>query len=157
MTEQTEQPDAVTATRTVDVSWDLGVGLITAVGTLPDAPLAPGGEVRIGFASRLWISLDISGRPVGLDVFDIPPVLVGVVPPARRGEEDASAVAPGGIPWCLDTDSNWVWIELIEAPTRQRLVREGWVEVWLRQERPVRLKVRAPVGGPPAPAVRSTP
>ncbi|MCF4136483.1 hypothetical protein L1856_05690 [Streptomyces sp. Tue 6430] len=157
MTEQKKQLDAVTAARTVDMSWDLGVGLISAVGNMSDAPFSAGDEVQIGFASRLWISLDISGRPVALDVFDVPPILVGMVPPARRGEEGAPAAPPGTIPWLLDTDSNWVWFELIAAPARQRLVREGRVKVWLYQDRPVRLKVRAPVGGIPLSARRSTP
>lgn len=155
MTEQTRQSNTVVGT--VDVSWDLGVGLISAVGDMPDAPYSVGGSVHVRFASRLWISLDISGRPVALDVFDVPPMLVGVVPPARRGEEGASAAPQGMIPWLLDTDSNWVWIALIAAPTRQRLVREGWVEMWLHQDRLVCLKVRAPVAGFSAPAGRATP
>ncbi|GGY04824.1 hypothetical protein [Streptomyces djakartensis] len=157
MTEQNKQLDAVTAESTVDTSWDLAVGLISAVGNVSDAPFSASGGVQIGFASRLWISLDISGRPVSLDVFDVPSILVGMVPPARRGEEGAPAAPPGTIPWLLDPDSNWVWIALIAAPARQRLVREGWVEVWLHQDRPVRLKVRAPVRGTPVSARRSTP
>ncbi|KUO09249.1 hypothetical protein [Streptomyces sp. DSM 15324] len=159
MTEQKKQLDEVTTARTVDMSWDLAVGLISAVGDISDAPFSVGGGVQIGFASRLWISLDISGRPVALDVFDVPPLLVGMVPPARRGEEGLSVpvAPPGTIPWLLDTDSNWVWIALIAAPARQRLVREGWVEVWLHQDRPVRLKVRAPVGGTPVSVRRSSP
>ncbi|MEV5885015.1 hypothetical protein AB0L74_20175 [Streptomyces sp. NPDC052020] len=156
MTEQTKEPDAVTTAPTVDVSWDLGVGLVTAVGDTPDATSSGGGGVHIGFASRLWISLDTSGRPVALDVFDIPAVLLGVIPPTRRGEDAACAAPPGTIPWLLDTDSNWVWIELMAVPARQRLVRHGWIEVWLHQDRPVRLKVRAPVAGPPASARRFT-
>lgn len=157
MTEQTRQTDAVNAARAVDVSWDLGVGLISAVGDMPDAPLSTGGEVQIRFASRLCISLDTSARPVALDVFDIPPLLVGIIPPARRGEEGMPATPPGTIPWLLDTDNDWVWITLIEAPTHQRLDREGWVEVWLHQDRPVRLKVRAPVAGTSTRARQSMP
>ncbi|MFF1463796.1 hypothetical protein [Streptomyces sp. NPDC058330] len=147
MTEQTRQSDAVSAARAVDVSWDLGVGLISAVGDMPDALFSTGGEVQIRFVSRLSISLDTSARPVALGVFDIPQVLVGIIPPARRGEDDVSGTPPGTIPWLLDTDNDWVWITLIEAPTHQRLVREGWVEVWLHQDRLVCLKVRAQVAG----------
>ncbi|MFC9424286.1 hypothetical protein [Streptomyces sp. NPDC056987] len=157
MTGQSEQLETVSAAGTVNVSWDLGVGLVSVVGDLPETPFPAGGGVQIRFASRLWISLDTSGRPVALDVFDVPPVLVGIIPSARRGEESASAAPPGTIPWLLDTDSNWLWIALIAAPEHQRLVREGWVEVWLDQDRPVRLKVRAPVAGAPTRARRSTP
>ncbi|MBE4735192.1 MULTISPECIES: hypothetical protein [Streptomyces] len=154
MTEQTNQLNAVAGT--VDVSWDLGVGLVSAVGDMPDAPFSAGDGVQIRFFSRLWISLDTSGRPVALDVFDVPSVLVGVIPLARRDKEGASAAPLGTIPWLLDTDSNWVWIMLIAAPARQRLVREGWVEMWLYQDRLVRLKVRAPVAGTPTSARRAT-
>ncbi|MFF8591631.1 hypothetical protein ACF061_09305 [Streptomyces sp. NPDC015220] len=134
-----------TGTRT-SVSWDLGVGLlhVAADEVAPDVP--PSHDTQVSFSSRVWISLDRSGRPVDVDILDIPPILVGIVPPARRAGPPVDA-SPGAIPWLLDTDSNWIWIALIQAPAEQRLERTGRVELRLAGSRATRLRLRIPVAG----------
>ncbi|WP_030933750.1 hypothetical protein [Streptomyces sp. NRRL S-646] len=134
-------------TRT-SVGWDLGVGLVHVVAdevTPEDASLP---DVQVSFSSRVWISLDRSGRPVDLDILDVPPILVGVVPPARRADPPANA-SQGSIPWLLDTESNWIWMELIQGPAEQRLERAGRVELRLVGSRATRLRLRVPVAGMP--------
>ncbi|MHA5049699.1 hypothetical protein [Streptomyces sp. SD15] len=145
------------STERTNVSWDLGVGLLSVVADDAEPETVDCRSAQIGFASRVWISLDASGRPVALDILDVPPILVGIVPSARRGGPvaDLESSPPGAIPWLLDTDSDWMWVELIRAPVRQRLEREGWVELRLTGNRPTRLKVRAPVAGVPDQAGRA--
>lgn len=148
----------ISGSGSTSVSWDLGVGLlyIAADDVPPDGTSA--GDVQLSFSSRVWISLDRSGRPVDVDLLDVPSLLVGVVPPARRGGPGPDRTAPvprGAIPWLLDTDSNWVWIELIRTPAERRLKRAGRVDVRLVGDRPTRLRLRIPVAGAPAPTGRA--
>jgi len=138
----------VTGTARINVSWDFGVGLLSVVADDPDPDNATARSVQVGFVSRVWISLDHSGQPVDLDILDVPPILVGLVPPAMRGDPrpDRVPAAPrGAIPWLLDTDSNWMWVELIQAPVAQRMEREGRVELRLVGDQPTQLKVRVPI------------
>ncbi|WJY38332.1 hypothetical protein QT196_14110 [Streptomyces sp. P9-2B-2] len=136
----TEQPE---------VSWDFGVGVlsIAADGPEPGSDCSP--SVRINFSSRIWISLDRNGNPVSVDILDAPAIIARVVPPARRGDPGPgpATAAAGGIPWLLDTDSDWIWVELIRSPVSQRLERNGHVELRLTDDRPTQLKLRVPVTG----------
>lgn len=136
----TEQPE---------VSWDFGVGVLSIAteGPKPEDDGSP--SVRISFSSRIWISLDRNGSPVSVDILDAPGIIARIVPPARRRDAGpVPATAPaGGIPWLLDTDSDWIWVELIRSPVARRLERNGHVELRLTDDRPTQLKLRVPVTG----------
>ncbi|MGW4905316.1 hypothetical protein [Streptomyces sp. NPDC004270] len=125
------------------VDWDAGVGILSI--TAHD-PVEHSQRSVVTFHSRTWIALDRHARPTTVDILDVPEVVARVVPRALRGQ-DAEPDTGSSIPWLLDTDSDWVWISLGGAPTRNRLVREGRVEVWLAGRLPLRLRLWAPVGG----------
>ncbi|QYX79576.1 hypothetical protein [Streptomyces akebiae] len=125
------------------VDWDAGVGMLTirADGLAPRAQRA-----TVTFHSRIWISLDDHAEPTAVDILDVPEIMARVVPRARRARDGEPAARPG-IPWLLDPESDWAWIQLDGGPDRSRLVREGRVEVWLTGELPVRVRLWVPVSG----------
>ncbi|MFD7137173.1 hypothetical protein [Streptomyces sp. NPDC059894] len=125
------------------VDWDAGIGVLTirADGLTPHAQRA-----TVTFHSRVWIWLDDHAQPTTVDLLDVPEIMARVVPRARRAH-DGDPGARGVIRWLLDPDSDWVWMPLGGGPDRNRLVREGRVEIWLTGDLPLRVRLWVPVSG----------
>lgn len=115
---------------------------VTAAQDGPDGALT-----RIGFRGRVGLALDERDRPVGVDLLEVPEALAHCVPQAKR-RRTWSADETGGSIWSLDPEAGVVWISLAEDPVHRRLAALGDVEVHLREDRPVALRLHLTAQAP---------
>lgn len=131
--------------------WDADAGtLVLSTSVRTSGEPAPG-LVGVTFQGLFWIRLDAAGAPVALDLHSIPDLLAARVPTAGRGEgagrpssaTDSWAGGAGGsgITCLLDSDSNWLWIQLGQGAFQSVLGGRGDIEIHLVEDEMVRLSV----------------
>ncbi|MEU9489526.1 HD domain-containing protein [Streptomyces decoyicus] len=98
------------------------------------------GMTRITFRGRVGLSLDERGRPVGVDLLEVPAALAHCVPHATR-RRPWTADETAGSPWSLDPEANVVWISLTETSVHRRLTAIGDIEAQLRDDVPAALRL----------------
>jgi len=100
----------------------------------------PGPGPRIGYTGTVWITLDATDTPLALDLHQVPDEVARLVPVRPRTD------GGGGLPWLLDTDSNWVWLPLPDGgPRAERLECEGTVDIQLDADRKAAVSVTVTV------------
>ncbi|MDH6111719.1 hypothetical protein P3T36_002034 [Kitasatospora sp. MAP12-15] len=117
------------------------------------------GVALLSFTGLVWLTFDSDGRPMSVDLHDVPDELAVVVPRALRPRFSwNSTERDNGSSWLLDTDSGWVWIRLTSGMAHRRLIGAADVLVWLRDGAVVALRLALDddpaAGGAPSATLR---